>query len=141
MCLLSIVRGRSTQYSISAGELQTKLQNIGVTVPCYLFDNNYWYVSHEDWGKIFEDVLLNMPGYTTEKFDCEDFALLVKVRVSERYQLNTIAIIIGDSPWGRHGYNMFLSEAGLFLLEPQTGEVFAIGETGYEQYKPHLAVI
>ena len=120
-----------TEFCIDGASLATLIKNAGMTMPCYLFDSHYYYVSHVDWGKIFEDVLLNMPTYTSERFDCEDFALLTKARVSEQYKLNSVAVIIGDTPAGRHGFNLFLSEHGLFLLEPQTGMVFEIGEHGY----------
>lgn len=125
------VKPKFKEYEISWQELAAMIKDKGMTMPCWLFDSRYYFISHEDWGMVFADVLLNMPRYTTQKFDCEDFALLVKARVSERYQLNTVAVIIGDSPGGRHGFNMFLSEQGLFLLEPQTGDVFEIGEKGY----------
>lgn len=139
MCRFSeVVKPKLKEYEISGQGLAAAIRAKGITLPCWLFDSRYFYVSHEDWGKIFADVLLNMPSYTTQKFDCEDFALLLKVRVSERYRLNTVAVIIGDTPFGRHGFNMFLSEVGLFLLEPQTGDVFEIGEKGYE---PEWALI
>lgn len=99
----------------------------------YLWDNIYCYVRHEDWGKIFKDVLLNMPKYTSDKFDCENFAMLVSARVSEKYRLNTCGIAIGEGLGGRHGFNIFLSESGLFYLEPQTGDVYSVFEdNGYK---------
>lgn len=137
-CFRRIVGEKFTEFEISCIALQTMLSNAGMTIPCHLFDSWYYYLSHEDWGKVFREVLLNMPAYTTEKFDCDDFALLVKARVSERYHLNSVAVIIGDTPQGRHGFNMFLSEQGLSLLEPQTGDVFNIGERGYI---PDFAII
>lgn len=121
-----------TGYELSRQDLQEKLQNLKLE-NLYLWDNKYWYVSLEDWGKVFADVLLNMPKYTTDKFDCEDFALLTSAKVSERYQLNTCGIAIGNSPWGYHGFNIFLSEVGLYYLEPQDGMLYPITEdSGYE---------
>jgi len=126
------------EFLTSAYSVTSLIQSKGMTMPCYCFDSKYYYVSHEDWGVIFADVLMNMPAYISQKFDCEDFAILVKARVNERWKLNTVAVIIGDTPAGRHGFNMFLSDEGLFLLEPQTGDVFEIGEKGYE---PEWALI
>ena len=117
-------RPKFEEFWTTAPTLISMIKSKGMTMPCYCFDNKYYYVSHEDWGVIFADVLLNMPAYTTQKFDCEDFAILVKARVSERYKLNTVAVIIGGTPFGRHGFNMFFSDKGLFLLDPQTGDVF-----------------
>lgn len=104
-----------------------------------LWDRRYYCVRHADWGRLFSDVLLNMPKYTADKFDCENFALLVSARVAEKYKLNSCGIAIGDSPWGRHGFNIFLSEVGLFYLEPQNGDVFSLEEDS--GYKADLVIL
>lgn len=120
------------EYEVSRGDLATKLEIFGLK-SLYLWDHRYYRVSHEDWGKIFEDVLLNMPKYSAGKFDCENFALLVSARVCSKYRLNTCGIAIGQSPHGYHGFNIFLSERGLFYLEPQTGDVYPVaGDSGYK---------
>jgi len=121
-----------TEYPISKNELWSMLEPLGLTRR-YLWDGQFWYVSHEDWGRIFTDILCNMPKYTKDKFDCENFGMLVSARVSEKYKLNTCGIVVGNSPWGYHGYNMFLSDQGLFYLEPQNGEVYSVVEdSGYK---------
>ena len=120
-----------TEYEISGTDLHGILQVLNLKQE-YLWDRNYFYVSHEDWGKVFKDVLLNMPKYTADKVDCENFAMLVSARISEKYELNTCGIAIGDGPTGRHGFNIFLSDAGLFYMEPQTGVVYSVDEnSGY----------
>ena len=121
-----------TEYELSAQDLAEQLQTLGLG-KLYLWDHKYWYASLEDWGKVFADVLLNMPKYTTDKFDCENFALLTCSKVSERYQLNTCGIAIGDSPWGYHGFNIFITEVGLYYLESQDGMMYPITEdSGYK---------
>ena len=123
---------RVTEYELSRQDLREQLRVLGLE-KLYLWDNKYWYVSLEDWGRVFADVLLNMPKYTVDKFDCDDFALLTSAKVSERYQLNTCGIAIGDSPWGYHGFNVFLSEGGLYYLEPQDGMLYPVTEdSGYK---------
>ena len=123
---------RVTEYELSRQDLRGQLQVLALE-NLYLWDNKYWYVSLEEWGKVFADVLLNMPKYTVDKFDCEDFALLTSAKVSERYHLNTCGIAIGDSPWGYHGFNIFVSEAGLYYLEPQDGMLYPVTEdSGYK---------
>lgn len=123
------------EFSMSSSQLRSMLERhlelqLGKAI---LWDRRYYCVSHSDWGKVFGDVLLNMPKYTKDKFDCENFALLVSARVAEKYKLNSCGIAIGDSPWGRHGFNIFLSDVGLFYLEPQNGDVFPIEEdSGYK---------
>ena len=121
-----------TEHELSRQDLHSQLQVLGLE-KLYLWDNRYWYVSLEDWGKVFADVLLNMPSYTVDKFDCEDFALLTTAKVSERYHLNTCGIAIGDSPMGYHGFNIFVTEVGLYYLEPQTGMMYPVTEdSGYK---------
>ncbi len=120
------------EYSIDKEQLRSKLDALEGLKRIYLWDKHYYYVSHEDWGKIFSDVLLNLPKYTKEKFDCDNFAFLVAARIAEKYQINCCGIVMGSHRNG-HAFNIFLSDAGLFYLEPQNGSVFSIGEdSGYK---------
>ena len=94
----------------------------------------YYSTTHENWGKIFKDVLWNLPPpipSEPERMDCDKYAWITKARVFERYGLSAIGLVVGDTPRGRHAYNMFRSEHGWFLIEPQTGDVFGVGEEGY----------
>lgn len=102
-----------------------------------LWDNKFYYVSLEEWNEIFLDVMKNMPKYTTDKFDCENFALLTVARITEKYKLNGIGIAIGDSPLGYHGWNIFItSPFELLYFEPQTGQVIELDD----DYKAHYVV-
>lgn len=86
------------EYPMGRAQLLDMLERMPGLINIHLWDSQYYHVCHFDWGRIFEDVLLNMPKYTKDKFDCENFALLVSARVSEKYKLNTCGIAIGDSP-------------------------------------------
>ena len=111
------------KYKIMRKQFQERLEELNVGRR-HLFDNEYYYTLHEDWGRVFYNVLMGMPRYITEAYDCDDFAFSLKARVSERYKLNTVGIVIGGHPWGYHAWNCFLSEHGIFFIEPQTGDVF-----------------
>ena len=124
------------EYSLSGQSLGQKLAPLNLE-KVYLWDYNYWHVSLEDWGKVLKDVVFGMPKYTTDKFDCENFAMLVSARVSERYLLNTCGIAIGQSPWGEHGYNLLVYEDGLIYFEPQTGDFIPVKDGSY---KARLAI-
>jgi len=128
---------KPTEYQLSGAELQVRLNPLGLE-KAYLWDYNYWYISLEDWGKVLKDVLFGMPKYTTDKFDCENFAMLVSARVSERYHINTCGIAIGKSPFGYHGYNLLVYEEGLMIFEPQNGMFYSIDNP--EGYKPELVI-
>jgi hypothetical protein len=130
------------QFKTDANTLRSLLSVIAAK-SIYLWDYSYWYVSLEDWGEIIRDVLLGMPKYTAEKFDCENFAMLTTTRVLERHQLNTMGIAIGKSPWGEHGYNLFVAMVDdatrLFILEPQTADIYPIEQP--EGYKPRIIIL
>ena len=84
-------------------------------------DRQYYYATMKKWKEIFSNVLLNMPEYTVDSFDCENFAFLTTSRVNERYHLNTCGIAIGMG-WA-HSFNVFIADDGVHTLEPETGEV------------------
>ena len=119
------------EYTLPGSDLARKLASLNLE-KAYLWDSSYWHISLEDWGKVLKDVLFGMPKYTVDKFDCENFAMLVSARVSERYQLNTCGIAIGQSPWGEHGYNILVHEDGLMYFEPQTGDFIPIKDGSYK---------
>jgi len=121
---------RLTEYQLSVGELLAMLQPLDLE-KAYVWDNAYWYVSLEDWGKVLKDVIFGMPKYTAEKFDCENAAMLCSARVSERYQLNTCGIAIGQSPFGEHGYNLLVEDKGLIYFEPQNGDFIPVEDGSY----------
>ncbi|MBC8273419.1 MAG: lectin MOA-related protein [Chloroflexi bacterium] len=116
---------------IPAAALATMLDD--KEIEFYFFDSKIVYPSHERWGELFWDVLSNIDPWSEEYWDCDDISLLVKSRFAERYRINGIGIGIGMAPEGYHAYNIFLSEKGLFILEPQTGEVWPV--TSKSKYK------
>jgi len=121
-----------TEYQTGIAELFTEIFHLKPN-HLFLWDSTYYYVSHTDWGKVIKKVLLDMPRYTAQKFDCENFAMLTCARTAEIFKLNTMGVAIGQSPMGYHGFNIFKSELGLFYLEPQTGMVHGVNEdSGYK---------
>jgi hypothetical protein len=69
-----------------------------------------------------------------ETYDCEDYALEAMVLVSKKFGLNTFAMAIGNVPGGRHGFNVFYTDNGWWIYEPQPGYglgYFPLGENGY----------
>ena len=126
-----------TEIEMDASSLRAMLNILGLR-ELHLWDSRYFYCSHEDWGKVFAKVLLGMPKYVTEKLDCENMAMIASARTSELFKLNTLGIAIGQSPFGYHGFNLFISEVGLFYLEPQNGMIYDVGENS--GYKAELAI-
>lgn len=108
-------------YQISLNNLRPLLQERFPNAQLMLLDKQYYYTTMDEWAKIFEDVLLNMPARSVDRFDCENFAFLTSSRVSERYGLNTCGISIGMG-WA-HSFNVFIADDGVHTLNPETGEV------------------
>ena len=132
-----------TEYQMSMGGMTVLLQGELPDAKLHLWDRQYWYVSLEDWGKVFDKVLSGMPKYTITRFDCENFALLASARTAELFKLNTCALVIGDSPRGYHGFNLFIADVDgvprIYILEPQDSMVYSIKE--HEGYKPEIILI
>ena len=136
MCKLFNPKIKPIEFSMNSAELSVQLQPLNLE-KSYFWDNLYWFISLEGWNKVLKDVTFGMPKYTADKFDCENAAMLCSARVSERYQLNTCGIAIGQSPWGEHGYNLLVHSSGLIYFEPQTGEFIP---TDDGSYKARLAI-
>ena len=126
-----------TELEMDASQLSSLLNPLSLR-ELHLWDNRYFYCSHEDWGKVLAKVLLGMPKYVAEKWDCEQYAMRATVRAGELFQLNTLGLCIGQSPFGYHGFNIFVSEAGLFYLEPQTGDIHNVADNS--GYRAEIAI-
>lgn len=123
--------------------VRTLVHEADIKILYGMLDKKYYYTTFEDWGKVFEYIYMveDIPPYLTQRWDCEDFALWLKAMVSFHFGLNLFAVIIGDVPAGRHGFNMFYCEDGWYLWEPQwvyEGEPFRIGD---RDYKPLFALL
>jgi len=86
------------------------------------------------------DVLINeysrsLPAYTKEVYDCDDFAWVFKGEASRR-RLQAVGFVIG---WrrGLHCWNVAVTHAGVFWIEPQNGDTDLKGRW----YIPWLVII
>ena len=142
------------RYVISRARLGRELRDLGIDIAFSRHrDSFYFYTDMAHWKQIIKDVCKDMPKYrlskvftefqeemevTKEKgwdFDCDNFGELARTRVAERYGLNTIASVDGNSPMGYHNFNMFRDVYGWHILEPQNKEIDPSG------YKPDEALI
>lgn len=88
------------------------------------WDSKYYATSMEEWRKIFTNVLMEMPVYIPNKFDCENFGFYVSSLVSARFKLNSCGVASGTNTEGNpHGFNIFFGEGKFHILEPQTGDI------------------
>ena len=124
------------EYSISASELRNKLQSLEAKILYGMLDSNYYFTDLDGWIKVLYDLVFKSSLYKIDKFDCENYALKAMNECHERYGLNTLAMVIGDMPQGRHGFNMLYYGDSFLLWEPNegfpfSGSPFEIGDFGY----------
>ena len=122
-----------TFYEIDGQVVKSELNDLNISIPLWLFDSTYYYTTL--WG-IKEAVkycrkVYPFPKYKTAIMDCEDFAILLKGLMSAEFGVNDFGIALGDTPSGYHSYNIARVEDRRVFIEPQTGEVFEIGDKGY----------
>ena len=95
---------------------------------------DYYYLESSQWAEVFNYIyfVYDMPSYLVARFDCDDWAILLKGLVSSFFGLNAFAVVFGKTPMGYHAFNMLRTEDGWLLFEPQTGDIFELGQRGYE---------
>ena len=109
---------------ISSSEYRVRLQQAWNWKEIDLDDGWYFYPRWEDWDKIFQYVLKNLPGYVPDAFDCDNFAFYVSVMVSKEFGGNTCNVVEGDADVGRgykerHKWNVFFDGDSFYQLESQ----------------------
>ena len=134
-------------WCIDGSAMSYHLNKAKITTPMNLLDGQYYLTDIKGWGKILYDMVFNSSLYKKDKFDCENYALKAMSVCAERYSLNTMGMVIGDTPLGRHGFNVICiydnANVNLMLWEPNdgfefSGSPFEIGEYGYQ---PDIALI
>ena len=131
------------EYRISGAELREKMTALGLSIPLGMLDYWYYYTDLEGWGTVLWDLVFKSSLYRQDRFDCENYALKAMMVCAERYGLNTMAMAIGESPYGRHGFNLFYFGEGVMLWEPNegfdwSGQPFEIGGNNYQ---PEIVLI
>jgi len=124
-----------TFYEITHHLVQKELDDLNINIPLGLFDAGSPYYYTTLWG-IKEAVkycrkVYPFPKYQTAIMDCDDFAILMKGLMSAEFGVSDFGIALGMTPMGYHAFNIARVEDRRVFIEPQTGEVFEIGEKGY----------
>lgn len=132
------------EYSLPRENLYLAISKLGLEIPMGMFDSWYYHSDMEGWGKILWDLVFDSRLYKQDIFDCEDYAIKAFIVCRERYGLNGLAAVVGDTPYGRHGFNMFFHGDGFMLFEPNAGFDFSMEgafEIGGHGYKPELVLL
>ncbi|MFA5377205.1 MAG: hypothetical protein WC455_15755 [Dehalococcoidia bacterium] len=115
-----------TFYEVDGDTVRKELLALGLQF-LYQLDTTYYYTTVWGWEQAVAWVrkTYKFPKYTDQKFDCDDFAILMKGLISSEFGLSTCAFIIGNE--GRHAFNLCrvgteFPATEWKMLEPQTGE-------------------
>lgn len=129
--ILSLFR-RRPPIIVDGYILRDDLVNLTRSVTQFIWAFDGKYLLTEQWADIFSDVLFNLPYYIEDTFDCDDYAWVVKARVAEKYQINSIGLVLGNTPAGYHAWNCFYLDGDILYLEPQTGEIWEPSNGDYK---------
>jgi len=124
-----------TFYEIDSQTIRSEFSALNIDIPLGLWDEFQAYYYTTLWG-IKEAVkycrkVYPFPKYQIATMDCDDFAILLKGLMSAEFGINDFGIALGMTPMGYHAFNLARIEDRRVLIEPQTGEVFDIGDKGY----------
>uniref|UniRef100_A0A6M3LIN3 Agglutinin C-terminal domain-containing protein n=1 Tax=viral metagenome TaxID=1070528 RepID=A0A6M3LIN3_9ZZZZ len=124
-----------TFYDIDPQLVKDELNDLGIKIPLGLFDDYQMYYYTTLWGikeaVVYCRKVYPFPKYTTAIRDCDDFAILLKGLMSAEFGINDFGIALGMTPMGYHAFNLARAEQNWVFIEPQTGEIFNIGDKGY----------
>jgi len=138
MCFQSPIAAKKpdiTFYEIDSETVQNELDALNIAIPLGLFDAGSPYYYTTLWG-IKEAVkycrkVYPFPKYEMPRKDCDDFAMLLSALMSAEFGISDFGIALGNTPMGYHAFNQARVEGRRVFVEPQTGEVFEIGDNGY----------
>lgn len=105
----------------------------------YVTDDTPYLIYKDDMIKVANILNLHrVKKFIAEKRDCDDYAFVLKGRMSRFYGNYAFGIVFTHTEKGNHALNCFLDHTGRFnYLEPQTNQIFRTKKG----YKPYLIVI
>ncbi len=136
MCFQSPIATKKpdiTFYEIDSQIVQNELNMLNIAIPLGLDDAGSPYYYTTLWG-IQEAVkycrkVYPFPKYQMPRMDCDDFSKLLSALMSAEFGINDFGEARGMTPMGYHAFNIARIEDRRVFIEPQTGEVFEIGDT------------
>jgi len=133
---IAVAKPDITFYEIDSQTVSDELQALNIVVPLGLFDAGSLYYYTTLWG-IKEAVkycrkVYPFPKYGHPRTDCDDFAILMKGLISAEFGINDFGVALGMTPTGYHAFNIARVEDRRVFVEPQLGDVFEIGDRGYQ---------
>lgn len=106
--------------TVARQELETRLGDVtgwGLRDEHYWLDSQYRLPTKDDFNEYTLTVIGELPGYTDEFFDCEDFAFSFMSLLAQRMQVNGVGTIISPPP-EHHAFNVVVCQDTIELWEP-----------------------
>ena len=131
-------------WSTTSGKLWKVVRVLLFNVRSWFFDLKYKSIGFTElrealqrYASMLEESQLE---YTSDYFDCDDYALTFKSFVTKHYRTNAVGIALGllrkgGEVLGGHAWNIALmSDGDLVFVEPQTREIIYgnVSSDGYE---------
>jgi len=93
----------------------------------------YHFPSLEDWVEAAYEFHMECPPYESNTrevagWDCDDFADDFPLMCKKHKRWNSVWAVWGNTPQGRHAWNLFVTPDGAYEMEYQTGEVWIAGD-------------
>jgi len=130
----------SVKWYLALGELCNKCCNIISKILCFfksqIYDVEYYLLTKEEleeFNKFWIEEYLNKILYISDRFDCDDFAMLYKALAVMMTGKNAIFFMVGKlyddegNYLGLHAWVVAITTEGLKFVEPQTGDIFDAG--------------
>ena len=142
---MGILRSRKIKKSIAKKEqvvTSTQLREIwknsaGRNLQAIIVDKNYYAIPWELWCDVIEHTKIDAGQYRTDRYDCDDFAIVLKGVVSRKFALNSAGIVFDYS--GGHAYTALLvanddetKSPFIVFIEPQTDGLITNFEGAYD---------
>ena len=87
-----------------------------------ILDTTYWALPVTTWDALIKAVGPDTNKYKSERYDCDDFAVVFKGKMSNEFEINGVGWVIDES--SSHSYDCVLVDVGASLpevhfIEPQ----------------------
>lgn len=108
-------------------------------VPC---DTDYWILDGVGWQHSLDFTGVDKKRYISERFDCDNFAIVLAAIMADKFQINSVGIVFDFS--GGHAYAVLpvRQEDGsieMVILEPQNDQ-YIVSLGGMYQGKFGIAI-
>lgn len=103
-------------------------------------DKKYWLCSKSHFQTIIQYNKINEKQYTSDQFDCDNFAFAFKAQVALNHGLNNVGLVIDNS--GGHAYNVIIfNDGSAALFEPQTDKYVTPGQSKMYTFKKGIIIL